>query len=232
MPIKTNDFFTTAYTIAGKHDPRGEAGIKRLKDKAQKAYEALKTAEERARFDKDRLEHPYADCRIIYDSGQPIQKIMVGIDCLGDELLLADRLNRRGENIDMVLSHHPQAQGTPGLAYVVASQTDLLAGAGVPVSQVEIPMQKRAAEVGRGLAPGNHQRPEAVARLLNISYGCLHSAADLLVQAFLQKRFNAANHETVDDIIKDLLTLPEYRQAAINGTLPTVMSGGKDNRAG
>ncbi|MCL2519467.1 MAG: hypothetical protein FWE37_00485 [Spirochaetaceae bacterium] len=234
MPLTFKQFFDTAIEIAIDNDPRDKAAIAKLREKAQKDYDALKTEAEKERFDKDRLVHPYSDSRIINDSGKEIKQLMVGIDCEGPELLLADQLNERGKAIDLVLTHHPSGKSRPGVTGVMSSQNDFLEQLGVPISQAEIPMKKWVAELDRRIHPGNHTRADSFSKLLNISFGCIHTPADLMVENYLNNRYRNQEDKYyyLSDIMEDIYNIPEYQQAACNNAPAAIYAGAKDNRAG
>lgn len=97
-------------------DPRGkkeiEKGLKKLKEK----YDKL-DKKEKADFEAEKLTDPFADTRILCgDPKKDVKSLLVGIDMEVPEVLLADRLNEKGERIDLVLAHHPEGKALTGLS--------------------------------------------------------------------------------------------------------------------
>ena len=91
-----------------KADPRGEERIKQILENSKKKFEKLE-GKKKDLADKDVLWNPYTDCRILYgDEEREVTNVLTGIDIDTGEILLADRLNNSGTNIDLVFAHHPQ----------------------------------------------------------------------------------------------------------------------------
>ncbi len=66
------------------------------------------------------------------------------------------------------------------------------------------------------------------AGLLNIPFFNVHSAADNMVQEYLENKFEEAQPKTLNDIVEALMTEPEYRQA----TRPASSSAARTPAAG
>jgi hypothetical protein len=82
---------------------RGRAAVR------QKLHRKRVSFGDQAFFDPEQITIPYADSRVLHGSpDRQVRKIMVGIDIESPELLLADRLNEKGADIDLVLAHHPE----------------------------------------------------------------------------------------------------------------------------
>ena len=198
--------------------------LKRLKEK----YEKL-SKEEKEVFDKEKLTNPYSDSRIHFDSGKKnIKKIMSGIDIDTSEMLLAEEL----DDIDLVIAHHPVGKGLADLSDVMHLQADVYAQYGVPINVAEGCMKIKISEVARGVNPVNHYKAVDAAKLVNISLMNTHTPADNLVASFLKKKIEKEKPEYIGDILKSLLDIPEYKEAAKRGFGPTLFSGSEDNRCG
>lgn len=211
-----------------KADFRGKEGIERLLTGLKKKYEKMEE-DQKEYFDLERLENPFSDTRILYgDPEKEIKKILAGIDVDGEEILLAKELG----DIDLVLSHHPRGKALAGLDDVMQLQIDVLAQYGVSVNIAERLLKKRIEEVARGIAPANHNRPVDMAKILNIPYMCVHTASDNLVARFLEAKLKKDDPQTVEEIMKSLREIPEYKQAIRNGAGPRVFVGAEENRAG
>jgi putative NIF3 family GTP cyclohydrolase 1 type 2 len=227
--MKIKEVYNLAIEIGKKADFRGAEEIERHLKRQKKIYEKL-SEKEKELFDKERLENPYSDTRIL--AGNPekeIKKVLVGIDIGGEELLLADKIG----NIDLVITHHPRGIALAGLDDVMELQIDLLAQYGVPVNIAERLLQKRIDEVGRGLSPGNHNRVVDMAKHLNLALISIHTPTDNLVARYLEKKLLKENNPyTAGEIIDLIKEIPEYREATKIGLGPKIFVGKKENRAG
>jgi len=208
-------------------DPRGKTEIAKLLKRLKEKYEKM-SKEEQEEFDKERLENPYADTRILVPTKKQIKKILVGIDIGVSELLLAKEI----DGIDLVISHHPSGRALAGLDDVMHLQADLLAIYGVPINIAESLMKIRIDEVARKLSPANHNRVVDAARLLNLGFMCLHTVCDNLVTQFLKKKIEKEKPEYVSDVLKILKNIPEYKEAIKIGAGPKIFAGSPENRAG
>ena len=169
----------------------------------------------------------FSDSAILF--GNPnleIKKIMVGIDIEVAELLLADRI-RQKEGLDLVIAHHPEGKAYVGLAQVMRLQIDLLTQAGVAAKTATKLLQERMAEVQRRVLPQNHTRPVDAARLLNMPFMNMHTPADNHVYRYLEAIFKqkANSVRLLEDVVKILNTIPEYRIASKFNTGPRIILG-------
>ena len=199
--------------------------MKRKKEK----YERL-TEKEREEFDKEALENPYLDSRILNISqDKEIKKIMVGIDIEPAEILLAKEIG----NIDLIISHHPLGKGLANLADVMELQCDVLNQYGVPINIAEGLMKERIEEVARGVNAINHQRTVDVAKILGFNLICLHTACDNLAAKFLKDRIEKADSlMRIEDLLNLLKEIPEYREALKFGAGPKIFVGDLERRCG
>jgi putative NIF3 family GTP cyclohydrolase 1 type 2 len=231
MTIK--EIYELAIKMGVKNDLRGEEKVKkilnRLKDKYGKMPE-----QEKNDFDLERLNNPFSDTRILNDSSEknkqkkPIKKILTGIDMEGDELLLADKLG----DVDLVLAHHPQGKALAGLDDVMRLQADVLNFYGIPINIAEKLLQIRIDEVSRSIAPENHDRFVDMAKLLGINFMCVHTPADNCVASFLKKIIEKNQPEYIEDVLKLLKSIPEYKEAVNIGAGPRLFTGKPDNHCG
>lgn len=230
--MKLQEFFRLAIQSGIDADPRGRATVEQELHEARKAYEELKP-EDKATFDQEKLENPYADSRILHDSpGREMKNILAGIDIETPELLLADRLIQKGTEIDLVLAHHPEGRAYANFYEVMKMQADILNRFGVPINVAESQLSGRIKEVERSLMPMNHTRPVDAARLLDIPYVCLHTPADNMVVSYLQALFDKELPARLKDVVKLLKQIPEYQEAGRNNAGPRIMSGSDDQRTG
>ncbi|MDQ7792366.1 MAG: NGG1p interacting factor NIF3 [Clostridia bacterium] len=213
-------------------DPRGRETVEKELQKVREKYEELKE-DEKQEFDTDILSNPYSDTRILYgDPGHEVTSILVGVDMEVGEVILADRLGERGQQIDLIVSHHPEGKALAALHDVMHLQEDVLARYGVPINVAQGIMSSRISEVRRGLMPLNHNRAVDAARVLDIPMMCMHTPADNQVVSFLQKTMDERRPETLKDIVKILKEQPEYAQAVQLNAGPFIVIGSPERKAG
>lgn len=230
--MKLKEIYELFIEMGKNNDPRKTEEINRVLDNAQKEFNELKE-NEKVYFDKDRLENPYNDTRILNgDPEQEIKEILVGIDMESTEVIIADRLREKGDNIDLIMAHHPEGKALAGLHRVMHMQEDILAGLGLPINVAEGILVSRISEVERGLMPLNHNRSVDAARLLGFSFMCVHTPADNMVNTFLSNLFSEKSPQTLADIISILKEIPEYQQALHVGAGPKIVVGSEKQRAG
>ena len=230
--MKLSDIYKKAIETAIARDPRGREAVDRDLAKAKRRLDDLKE-DEKAFADLEELTNPYADSRILHGDGDiEVKAVLLGIDIDVAELMLADRLREKGAPVDVVLAHHPSGHARARLHGVMAIQTDLLAQLGVPIHVAEELMNERIKEVGTNLLPFNHTRVVDAARLLDMPFMCLHTAADNMVSTYLQRLFDEKRPDELSDVVDLLMKEPEYRDAKKNGFGPTILLGDKCRRAG
>ncbi len=230
--MKIREIYQKAVEAGMSRDPRGREAVVKDLERVAKEYHELKPGEKEF-FDRESLQNPYADSRILNGSGEEeVKTVLVGIDIEVGEILLCESLKNRGETVDLVVSHHPEGVAFANLYSVMYMQSDILSRYGVPINIAEDLMEQRVREVERRLMPLNHTRAVDSARLLGIPFLCLHTPADNMVTTFLQRSFEEKNPYLLSDIISFLRSLPEYREAARNGAGPKVLLGVENRRAG
>lgn len=230
--MKLKEFYDKAIAIGTENDPRGKESVARDLQAKKKDFDSLKEVE-REFFDQEALNNPYSDSRILSGTGEEdIGSILVGIDIEVGEVLLCERLREKGKEIDLILSHHPGGRAYANLYDVMRIQSDILHGLGVPISTAEDLMDGRIREVERKLMPVNHTRAVDAARLLGMSFLCLHTPADNMVATHLQRTFDEKRPYTVSEVMDILKAIPEYREAACNGAGPKILLGSGARKAG
>ncbi|MCK4717404.1 MAG: NGG1p interacting factor NIF3 [Thermoplasmata archaeon] len=230
--MKVSELFKYVITRGIEADPRGKDGLAKVLADVKKEYDAL-PEEKKWEFDQERLWNPYVDSRVLNNPDDPeVSRVMMGINIDSAELLLADRLRERGEQIDLVIGHHPRGTSMPGLHEVMGIQVDFYEGWGVPVNVGEQILEPRMKEVMRSIMPLNHQQSVDTARLLGMPFMNTHSPADILVHTHIQKYLDAANTYTLGDVCEELKKLPEYRTGVRLKNGPHVIVGDKNGRCG
>lgn len=71
-----------------------------------------------------------------------------------------------------------------------------------------------------------------MARHLNIPLMCVHTPCDNLVAKFVDEKLKKDNPVFVEDMIKSLKEISEYKEAIKIGVGPQIFVGDKENRAG
>jgi putative NIF3 family GTP cyclohydrolase 1 type 2 len=228
--VKIKEIYNLAINKAVDADFRGRVVVEKLLARKRKNYEKM-SEDKKGHFDKELLENPYSDSRILnIAKDQEIKKIMVGIDIETAEVLLAKELG----DIDLIISHHPLGKALASLHEVMELQCDVLNKYGVPINVAEGLMRERISEVARGMNKFNHQRTVDTARLLNFNLMCLHTACDNLAAKFLNEKIenNKENLTRIEDLIEFLEQIPEYKKAMEFGAGPKIFVGRKENRCG
>lgn len=226
------EIYELAVKMGIEHDPRGKEGVAKYLARQKKEYEEL-PEKKKAEFDLENLKSPYPDSRLLFgDPSTNVDKILVGIDITGAEVLLADRLNEKGEGIDLIVGHHPHGEALVSLAEVMDLQVDLQVQAGVPVNVAEGLLGKRIAEIRRKFWPLNHFQSVDTARLLNLPFMVLHTVTDNLVYSHLKKLVGKVNPETVGEVLEMLKEVPEYQEAVRQKAGPILFTGNEKKRAG
>ncbi len=217
-----------AISKAIQADLRGEPRVKELLKRINKKYQKL-SEEDKEKFDKEKLVNPYPDSRLLVDNNKgEIKKILAGIDMEVPELLLAKEL----KNIDLVLSHHPEGQCLADLSSVMQLQAEVLAVYGLPINIAEAVTKPRIIEVSRGVSGANHFRSVDTAKLLQLDYACTHTTADNLSAKFIHDLMETKKPEYVEDVLKLLEEIPEYKQAQEKLAGPMLFAGSPENSCG
>ena len=213
-------------------DPRGKKSVLKSLERKKRSYSEMKS-DEKEFFDLESLTNPYADTRILHGTGEEeIKTALVGIDMEMGELLLADRLSSKGQQIDLVIAHHPEGKAYANFYEVMHMQADILHKLGVPINVAEGLLEGRIKEVARRLSPVNHSRATDVARLLDIPFMCMHTPTDNMVASYLQETFDRKKQDTLNDVVKLLMEIPEFHDAAKNNAGPKILLGSGDRSAG
>ena len=227
--MRIEEIFKLGLEMGMEADFRGKEGVEKFLERKRKKYEKLPD-KEKEEFDKESLENPYLDSRILNVSeDKDIKKVLVGIDIEPAEILLAKELG----GIDLIISHHPLGKGLAHLADVMELQCDVLNQYGVPINIAEGLMKERISEVARGVNAANHQRTVDTARILGFNLMCLHTVCDNLAAKFLKDKVEGNKDlERIEDLIDLLKEIPEYKEASKIGAGPKIFVGSEENRCG
>ena len=226
------EIYDLAIKMGTGADPRGKKGVEKYLERQKKSYEEL-PERKKEDFDLENLKNPYSDTRILFgDPSINVDKVMAGIDFDTGEVVLADRLNEKGEGIDLLIAHHPAGGALASLHEVMDLQVDLLAFYGVPINVAEGLMNERIGEVRRKFGPINHYRSVDAARILNLPFMCIHTVWDNLSWRFMADIFEKREFDTVGEVMEALGKIPEYAQAIKYKAGPSIFVGSEKNRAG
>lgn len=103
--MKRVDFCRLEHQSGTDADSRGRAALSRELLESKANYDDLKP-EKRAVSDLETSSNPYIDSRILHSSPeQNVNMVFAGIDIETPELLLADRLKKKGASADAVCAH-------------------------------------------------------------------------------------------------------------------------------
>lgn len=226
------EIYDLAIEMGVAADPRGKERVKKVLVRTKKEYEELPEKKKKY-FDRESLKNPYSDTRILFgDPKTKAKKVLAGIDIGVGEVLLADRLNQRGEGIDLLLGHHPHGAALASLDEVMDLQVDLMTSFGVPVNVAEALLSERISQVKRRLGPANHFQSVDAARLLGIPFLVIHTGWDNLGSNFVSNYLKKKDLESVGDVLDQLENLPEFEEAKKGKSGPRVTAGSEKNRAG
>ena len=224
--------YDLALEMGIKADPRGMDGVKKYLLRTKREYEEL-PAKKKEFFDKDSFKNPYSDTRILYGNPKAgVKKLMAGIDADVADLLLLDRLNQKGEAIDLLISHHPSGHALASLHEVMDMQIDIFADAGIPANVAHALFQERMSQIKRKIDPKNHGQNIDAARLLNIPFLALHTVWDNLAHEFMSKYLKGKKFDTVGEILEEINKIPEFIEARRGKAGPMIISGSERSRAG
>lgn len=225
--------YRLAVELGIKNDLRGVPAVKRHLGRIKQQYQKL-SPDEKQDFDPEDLWNPYADTRVYTgDRKKTVKRVAMGIDVETPEILLIKELSET-KPIDLVITHHPVGTALAGLHEVMHLQAEVLAKYGVPINIAQGLLHIRIDEVSRRVSPINHQRDVDAARLLGVAFMSTHTVTDNLVAMFLSKLMarNRQKLELVEDVLKLLKSIPEYRAAAKWKAGPRLFAGRPDRFAG
>ncbi len=227
--MKIKEIYKLAIDKAIESDFRGRKEVQRILDRKKESFEKMPEARKKL-FDREALENPYLDSRILnIAEDKEIKKVLVGIDIDTAEILLGKEI----KGIDLIISHHPLGKALASLHEVMELQCDVLHQYGVPINVAEGLMRERISEVARGVNRLNHQRAVDAANLVGLNLMCLHTACDNLAAGFLKKQVDQKKGlMRLKDLVHLLEGIPEYQKAAELGAGPKIFVGKKENRCG
>ena len=203
------ELYTFAIRKGMSLDPQGIETLEAQMARCRKEYEILPD-DKKWTFEKERCTNPFGDTRILVgDPHTELHRILVGIDILGAEVLLAAALTASGRKIDMVLSHHASALAgdLASPEDVLIAQVKMMTDAGVPKSKA----QKLVRETMKGKERPWDARHVQVAEALSIPLMGIHGPADLCMFQYYYSRFEEHKPETVGDLVDLLNEDPEVR---------------------
>ena len=226
--MKIQEIYQKAIEMGIDADFRSKEDVGKVLGRNKKKFEKL-SGEQKKEFDQESLTNPYSDTRVLHIAeDKEIKKVMVGIDIEPAELLIAKQLG----DIDLVISHHPIGRALADMHEVMELQADLYSKYGVPINVGEALTKERLGEVARGVNPRNNWRTVDAARILNMNLMCLHTVADNISGNFVREKLEARAPEQLEDLMKVLSDIEEYKEAILRGVGPRIFVGNLENRCG
>jgi putative NIF3 family GTP cyclohydrolase 1 type 2 len=227
-----HQIYELAIKMAIKADPRGEESVKKYLAKQSQKYKDL-SLKNKKYFDKETFTNPYSDSRILYGNpNKKINKLMAGIDAEAAEVLLVDRLNQKGQNIDLLISHHPSGHALASLYEVMDIQVDMFAQSGVPENIAHSLFEEKKMIVQRKIKPSNLSQVIDAARLLDVPLLALHTAWDNLGNYFMINYLKNKKFDNVGELLDYINEIPEFDEALKRKMGPSIVLGTKDRRTG
>lgn len=166
------------------------------------------------------------DCGIIVE-GKNIKKVLMGVDMDTAELLLAKQLG-----YDCVVSHHPKNTNV-NMLELLNTHIMRLEALGTPRNKGQKLLEERKNELSYNQHVSNSRRSESAAKLLNMPYMCIHTPADVIgeaiVQKFLDDKFKDKPDTTVQEVAEALEEIGEYKNSVRK---PVIRVGSKESYAG
>lgn len=224
--MKLQEIYDLGIEMAIEADPRGEKRVKKVLARLKKEHDELSEKKKKF-FDLESLTNPYGDSRLAFgDPQMEVKKVAAGIDADTAEVLLVDRLNQKGKNIDLLITHHPHGSGLPGLGEVMEMLADYFADAGVPSNVAYALIKERQTFISRRFKTiPNHGQTIDAARLLDIPLLCLHTIWDNLGSKFMTDYIAEKTHDTVEELLEHILEIPEFQHAAKEKAAPFITAG-------
>ncbi|MEF8832691.1 MAG: NGG1p interacting factor NIF3 [Candidatus Thermoplasmatota archaeon] len=230
--MKLEEIYELAIEMGIEGDVRDKEALKKKLKEAEEEYEELEGKDKEV-FDEQRMKNPFQDSRLLHgDPDIEVNRILTGINIDTGEVLLADRLSEKGEDIDLVLAHHPRGVGLASMYEVMELQKDMLEEWGVPINVAEGMVNKRMKEVERKIKGANYNQSLDAAKLLDFPMMCLHTITDNLVESFLNEKVEDKEFDKVEDVLNFLKDIPEYHEARKFKAGPDLLVGNENNRAG
>lgn len=222
------DIYKKAIEMGIDADFRSNEFVARLLVKRKQKFEKLSDAQ-KEEFDRESLANPYSDTRVLHVAeDKDIKKVLVGIDIEPAEILLAKHLG----DIDLVISHHPMGRALADMHEVMELQADVYERYGVPINVGEALTKEWLGEVARKFNPRNNWRTIDAAKLLGVNLLCLHTVADNLSANLVREKMEEKTREHVEDLLKELSEIGEYKEAIARGVGPRIFVGNPENRCG
>lgn len=228
------ELYETAIALGMALDFRGEAALKQELARRREEYEALPDWR-KPYFDQERLRNPYGDCRIVNGPEDvALNTVLLGINIQMPEFLLADHLRGKGTQIDALVAHHTTGTGV-GRSHVydiMSANIDIFEREGVPRAEAERvyrPLMEQAWKTYDDIP--NRMAPD-MARFFDFPMVQIHAPTDLYHGKGIDDLLADARPETLEDILRALLTVPEMQSAARIGAEPRIVVGEKDRPAG
>jgi len=230
--VTIQEVYQLALKMGMEADPRGKKGVTAYLKRQKQDFDQL-PPKKRDYFDSETLTNPYSDTRILHgDPKKQVRKVMAGIDSNGAEVLLADRLNQKGEGIDLLIGHHPAGHALASLHEVMDILVDVYAANGVDENVAYSLLQETMGQVKRKFGPLNHSQAVDAARLLDVPLLALHTVWDNIGDSFMKNHLLGRQYGSVGEVLDVICAIPEFKEAIKGKNGPSIVSGSEKARVG
>ncbi len=232
--MNVKDIYKLAIDLGVKNDFRNKKEIQEYLKRKKEKYNKLPKGEKEF-FNKDSLFNPYSDTRVYVDDGvKKIKRILAALDVDGSDIFMVKNYNDKNpkKKFDLLLNHHPFGRALLDLNDTMHLQADNLSLYGIPINIAENLLKMRIDEVYRKFNPHNAYKEIDMARMLGINFMNVHTPADNMIAKFVERKITEDNPKYVEDVLKCLIKIPEYKEAAKMGFGPMLFTGKPENRCG
>lgn len=230
--VTIQEIYQLALKMGMDADPRGKKGVERYLKRQKDAYGDL-PPKKKEDFDLESLKNPYSDTRILFgDPKKQVKKVLAGIDSNGAEVLLVDRLNQKGEGIDLLIGHHPAGHALASLHEVMDVLVDIYAQNGVAENVAYSLLRETMGLVKRKFGPLNHSQAVDTARLLGVPLLALHTVWDNIGDNYMKNYLLKREYDNVGEVVDAICEIPEFKEAIRGKNGPSIVSGSDKARTG
>ncbi len=201
------ELYQDAIEVGLNADLRGRAALEQHMATLAEDYAGMSDSDKRL-FDTERLTNPFGDTRIAHgDPNTTLERVLVGIDITGSELMLAAELTRRGRTIDAVISHHNSiiCGGLASKYDTAIPQVEMAARAGMPRPRAWQLVQK---VIGKEDASWN-LRVLQIAEALEMPLMTVHSPSDACLDELARTQIASEDPQTAGDLLEMVTAWPE-----------------------
>ena len=160
----------------------------------------------------------------VHVKGKNIQKVMIAIDVVTAELMLA-----RSLGCDAVIAHHPIGIASVNFYKVFDRHVDYMVEHGVPLRTVRLTVTKLKDRVETRTHAAIYGDVVGAAKAMKMPLLNIHQPCDEYMRNVILGAIKSGKTEYVSDIVKSINRIPEFRKAA---TKIRVRLGSENSKAG